>query len=218
MIMGIFLSRLSSSISLSLSRLFYFFAILASSLFQTVLLVISACLLLEGLVWWEGEGGEGSEASCCGCFCTAKYSQLIHKRKFVAAVALFPNCRPCHTLPTTCQPLHSCCPTSASHFILVVVAVALFVAPPAWDFVAAFFFAPCPSLACRMLIISLPDYAATFAAASSNADANNADKNGYRVAAAALLVRSGIWYFPLPNFSSSPSFCCSAVFINKLHF
>lgn len=131
MIMGIFLSLLSSSISLSRSRLFYFFAILASLLFQTVLLVISACLLLEGLVCGEGAGGKGSEASCCGCFCTAKYSQLIHKRKFVAAVALFPNCRPCHTLPTTCQPLHSCCPTSGSHFILVVVAVALFVAPPA---------------------------------------------------------------------------------------
>lgn len=66
-----------------------------------------------------------------------------------------------------------------------------------------------------MLIISLPDYAATFAAASSNADANNADKNGYRVAAAALLVRSGIWYFTTQLL---PFLLLFAVFINKLHF
>lgn len=68
-----------------------------------------------------------------------------------------------------------------------------------------------------MLIISLPDYAATFAAASSNADANNADKNGYRVAAAALLVRSGIWYFTT-SLLLFPFLLLFAVFINKLHF
>lgn len=68
-----------------------------------------------------------------------------------------------------------------------------------------------------MLIISLPDYAATFAAASSNADANNADKNGYRVAAAALLVRSGIWYFTT-QLHFFPFLLLFAVFINKLHF
>lgn len=64
-----------------------------------------------------------------------------------------------------------------------------------------------------MLIISLPDYADTFAAATSNADANNADKNGYRVAAATLLVLS------LPVGISLPLFLLLfAVFINKLHF